>query len=86
MRDERFWKWMAVCALVVMMYVGHGLHTNSEVIGPALVKSVQASGVGTPNDATEIVLTSSQDGQKVYMWQYNSSRPPRFLGMSQTKN
>ena len=85
MREDRFWKVMAVCFLVAIIYVGHGLHVGLEVQWPRFSSSAIASGVGTPGDATETVLTSSADGRTVHMWQYNSSRPPRYLGQSMAK-
>ncbi len=50
--------------------------------GPVL-PSAQASGVAVANDEIETVFTSSPDGKTIYMWQYFSSKPPKFIGKSE---
>ena len=84
MREDKFWKLMAVCFLAAISYLAHGLHVGSDAQWPGVSNSAMASGVGTPGDTTEVVLTSSEDGRTIFMWQYNHSRPPRFLGKSIT--
>ena len=36
--------------------------------------------VGVADQNSESVFTASPDGKTVYMWQYFSGQPPRFLG------
>lgn len=40
------------------------------------------AGVTVANDTAETVFTSSADGKTIYMWQYYSSKPPKFIGQS----
>ena len=40
------------------------------------------AGVGVANDEAETLLTASADGKTIYMWQYFSSKPPKFIGQS----
>jgi hypothetical protein len=84
MKHDRFWKMLSVCFLAAMIYIGHGLHVLTGADGPSFGNSALAAGVGTPSDQTEVVLTSSENGRTIYIWQYNHARPPRFLGQSTT--
>ncbi len=43
----------------------------------------QASSVGVADENAETVFTSSEDGRTIYMWQYFSSKPPRYVGSAE---
>jgi hypothetical protein len=50
-------------------------------ISPAPAKAF--AGVGVANEKSETLFTASADGKTIYMWQYFSSKPPKFLGQSE---
>jgi len=82
MKDSMFWRGVAVLGVVSLFYVGHGLHQHGDYF-PLLEQSVSAAGTGTGTESTETILTSSADGKIVYVWQYFSSRPPKYIGKTE---
>ena len=46
---------------------------------PEMSTAVSA-GVTPASDETEFVLSSSEDGKTIYMWQFISGKPPRYIG------
>lgn len=41
------------------------------------------AGVGVANDESQTLFTASEDGKTIYMWQYYSSKPPKYIGKSE---
>jgi len=80
MTDSRFGKVATLFFIAGLFYIGHGLHSAGTVPGPTLATPVFAGGVAVANDEQEIVFTSNENGKKIYMWQYYSSKPPKYLG------
>ena len=80
MNDSVFWRLVAVLGVIGLFYVGHGLHITGDA--PMFTSVAEASGAGTATDDVETVFTSSADGKTVYVWQYYSSRPPKYVGKS----
>ncbi|MCA9126024.1 MAG: hypothetical protein KDB22_03025 [Planctomycetales bacterium] len=50
--------------------------------GPPVGNTARA-GVTVADDSAETVFTSSPDGKTIYMWQYYSSKPPKFVGQAE---
>lgn len=71
---------LTVLSLVAAFYIGHGLHTSEPISMPSLTAPVYAGDVASAAENTEMVFTSSPDGKKLYLWRYQGTRKPRFLG------
>lgn len=41
------------------------------------------AGVGVASENAETLFTASADGKTIYMWQYFSSKPPKFMGQAE---
>ena len=41
------------------------------------------AGVGVASEKAETLFTASADGKTICMWQYFSSKPPKFLGQAE---
>lgn len=41
------------------------------------------AGVGVADENSETLFTASADGKTIYMWQYFSSKPPKFIGQAE---
>lgn len=79
MKDQRYWKTIAGLFVAGLFYVGHGMHSGQPLELPSLMPAAHAS-VGVADESSETLFTASADGKKIYMWQYFSSKPPKFLG------
>ena len=81
MKDSLFWRGIAVALVAGIVYVGDALHSGSgpALQFPSLTPHVQAS-VGVADENAETLFTASEDGRTIYMWQYYSSKPPKFIG------
>jgi len=82
MKDPLFWRMVTVFGLIALLYIGHGLHERGDHFS-VLERSASAAGAGTATESTETVFTSSADGKTVYVWQYFSSRPPKYVGKAE---
>lgn len=81
MKDTLYWRIMAALFVTGLLYVGHGLHSPESVELPQLLP-VASAGVGVANNESKILFTANEDGRKIYMWQYDRSKPPEFLGQA----
>ena len=68
--------------VAVLLLVGLAI-LSDDARNPGASAPAFAGGVGVANEETEIVFTSSNDGKTIYMWQYYSSKPPKYLGKSE---
>ena len=76
MCDSKFWRVVAVMFVAGLFY-----SANNDVANPLPSFSGNAiAGATVANENTEVVFTCSQDGRKIYMWRYFSSKPPKFMG------
>lgn len=66
MQDTRFWRIVAVLAVMALFYVGHGLHTGPppEVLSGGVAR---ADGIMTREDANAI-FTTNADGTQINVW------------------
>lgn len=80
MSDSRFWRGTALAIVAGLFYVGSGLRSAAPL--PTFAKPAYA-GATAANDETEYIITSSADGEKVFMWRFYSSKPPKYLGKSE---
>lgn len=76
----RFQRTLAVLSVAAAFYIGHGLHSREPVALPSLASPAYAGDVASAATKTEMLFTSSPDGRKLYMWRYQGTRKPRFLG------
>ena len=67
-------------AIAVALVAGLAFWPSGSPTSPS---PVFAGGIGVANDQVETVFTSSPDGKTIYMWQYFSSKPPKYLGKSE---
>ena len=74
---------IAVLIVAGLVYIGHGLHSTDSDGRINSAQPAMAGGVGVATENDEIVLTASEDGRTIYMWQYYSSKPPKFMGKSE---
>lgn len=65
--------------LLLVAWTLCGLFSSST---SSFARPVEA-GVTVANDDAETVFTCSEDGKTIYMWQYYSSKPPKFIGQSE---
>lgn len=87
MKDSLFWR-LAVAGLIATgMYIGHGLHSSSELTlpDPFLATPVYAGGVSAMTEDTEYFITASQEGRTVFVWEFDEARPPRFHAQATAK-
>jgi hypothetical protein len=77
MADSRFWRTLAVMFVAGVFYLAHGLHDSGSVGSiPSLTHEVQAgdvSVVSRPNNAVVQIITTSEDGQTINVWNTNTS-------------
>ena len=80
MSDSLFWRLIAVAFILTGLYIGHGLHSSSELTlpDPFLATPAYAGGVSTVTEDTDYFLTASEDGRTVYVWEFNGARSPQF--------
>lgn len=68
---DRFVKTLLAVGVLAMLYIGHGLHAECT--------TTSAFGQGTlgPNIGIvgETIVTSSEDGTTVYLWQVRANQP-----------
>ena len=67
-------------AAVTLLLIGMAFWPAAPV---ASSSKALAGGIGIANEQSETVFTASPDGKTIYMWQYYSSKPPKFLGKSE---
>jgi len=80
---DRIWRTIAILSLVVLLHISlRGFDSTTSGL-PALVPPVHAGGMTVATDETETVLTASEDGKTIYMWQFYSSKPPKYQGKSE---
>ena len=72
-----------IVVTTLLLIGGLALWPDDPGVAGDLLPSAHASGVAVANDEVETVFTSSPDGKTIYMWQYYSSKPPKFIGKSE---
>lgn len=82
MSDSIFWRFAAVMFIAGLFYIGSGTGSRDPNQLPTIGSKAYA-GVGVADENSEVVFTSSQDGRKIYMWQYFGSKPPKFMGQAE---
>lgn len=89
MSNSTFWRCSAVMFIAALFFIGSGVQKvmtpqHSTPLHPTLqiptLTNTAFAGVGVADENSEVVFTASQDGRKIYMWQYFSSKPPKFIG------
>ena len=69
-----------IFAATILLLMGVAIWPAGRIVpGP----TVFAGGIGVASEQSETVFTASPDGKTIYMWQYYSSKPPKFLGKSE---
>ena len=82
MKDSSYGRLIAATFVAALLYIGHGLHTDRPVEMKSIIPNATA-GVGVADEDSETLFTASADGRRIFMWQYYSSKPPKFLGESE---
>ncbi len=88
MSNSKFWRALAITAVVGLFYLGTSLRQDGVRTIPSLTSEVQAGDVGinNPNSSFSIIVTSSDDGKLVNVWKLtNGNGAVRFVGTFQTK-
>ncbi len=85
MKTDRLWKVLAAAFIVALFYIGGALYelAGGEPLTPAAYGQAGLIGPALTIDAEDILITSSADGQKLYLWSFgqrtlNAQRMPRF--------
>ncbi len=86
MRDNKFWRIIAIATCIGIFYVGHGLHQPGNDAMPSLANSahagvaVDAITAGSGRTATRI-YTSNETGTVLYVWDAPAAggAPPRHM-------
>ena len=85
MKTNGLWKMLAAAFIVALFYIGGGLYELAR--GQSLTPRAYGEGViigpALTVDAEDILITSSADGQKLYLWTFgqrtlNEHRMPKF--------
>jgi hypothetical protein len=84
MRNNRFWRISAVCAIIAVLYLGHGLHSGPSA-GLPLISSAQAGGIISRGETTNAIFTTSEDGKTVYVWHQTGPWEVQFAGSAHAK-
>ena len=82
MKDSLFWRALALLLVIALFRLAGPAGPNDNHPFPSLLSQAHA-GVGAADEDTETLFTASADGKRIYMWQYFSSKPPKFLGEAQ---
>ena len=77
---NRFWKTATALFVLGLFYIGAGLQSGSMPALPSVTTPAYAGGVTVATEDAETVFTTSEDGKTIYMWQYYSSKPPKYIG------
>jgi hypothetical protein len=86
MKTDRTWKLLAALLAAALFYAADGLH---RLAGgrPGFTSAAQAQivGHGMTMDAEDVLITSSADGRRLYLWTFgpwnlNERRIPQFKG------
>jgi hypothetical protein len=87
MQDSLFWRIVSIMAIATGLYIGHGLHESGKLSLPrgVLASPARAGNVGAMREDTEYFVTASEDGQTVYVWEFNGVHEPRCHAKSLTK-
>ena len=77
---SRFPIWPTAIAVALFFLMSGALFSSSSsMVGPAPARA----GVGVADENAETLFTASQDGKTIYMWQYYSSKPPKYIGKAE---
>lgn len=76
----RFQQNLTILIVAAAFYVGHGLHSPEPISVPSLTAPAYAGDVASAAENSEVLFTSSLDGKKLFLWRYQGTRNPRFLG------
>ncbi len=84
MCDSKFWRVMALCAVVGIFYVGTALRPAGTRTLPSFLTEVHADDVGISslsNFSKSYIVTTSTSGKMVFIWSIrHTDNKVRFLG------
>lgn len=80
---EHILRGFAILGLVAVLQIGLTHRGDFTPVASSLSTPVHAGGVTVATDEAETVFTSSADGKTIYMWQYYSTKPPKYLGKTE---
>ena len=81
MNNTKFWRCLAVLAVIGLFYVGHGLHNTNSVPLPQMLPQAHAGGVGIISyKNTSRIITSNSEGTTIHIWRLSSQAGPKFVG------
>ena len=85
MKTNTLWKMLAAAFIVALFYIGGALYelAGGESLTPRAYGEGALIGPAMTIDAEDILITSSADGQTLYLWSFgqrtlNEQRMPRF--------
>ena len=85
MKSDRTWKLLAALLAAAIFYAADGLHRLAGGGASSLTPAAQAEiiGHGMTMDAEDVLITSSADGRRLYLWTFgpwnlNERRIPQF--------
>ncbi len=85
MKTNGLWKMLAAAFIVALFYIGGALYelAGGESLTPKAYGEGALIGPALTIDAEDILVTTSADGQKLYLWSFgqrtlNEQRMPRF--------
>jgi hypothetical protein len=80
MKESLFWRLVVLGLIATGLYIGHGLHRSAggPLPDPLFATAAHAGGVATVSEDTRFFITASEDGRKVFVWEFMGPRAPRF--------
>ncbi len=85
MKTDRTWKLLVAILAAALFYAADGLHRLAGGGSSSFTPSAQAEiiGQGMTMDAEDVLITSSADGKRLYLWTFgpwnlNERRIPQF--------
>ncbi len=74
MKTDRLWKVLAAAFIVALFYIGGALYelAGGEPRTPAAYGQAGLIGPALTVNAEDILITSSADGQKLYLWTFGN--------------
>lgn len=69
---QNFWRMLGILAVLAVVYVGHGLHTDGN---HPMIAEAQGGITELPSDSMGRFVTSSPDGRTVFVWEWVGNSP-----------
>ena len=89
MSNSKFWRALAIAAVVGLFYLGTSLRQDGDSTIPSLISEAQAGDVGISSVSHNVayIVTSSDNGKLVNVWKLTTNRTGDviFVGTFQTK-